>query len=219
MPHGTQGRVSRQINSARQRLASESGLPFSQLLDGNLVQQALAEDDISFRERLYTPGTTLWIFLSQVLDPMQCCLQAVLRFLAYRLAQGLAPCSSETGAYCQARQRLPEGVVKRLMLATGQQLHQREMPDAWRWKGRPVKLADGTTVSMPDTPENQQEDPQSGREFRRGGGLVLEGATGQVGRRHDRLHARYAGESTRVSPITQAKARRRLPLGTHGGAV
>lgn len=164
MPHGTQGRVSRQINSARQRLASESGLPFSQLLDGNLVQQALAEDDISFRERLYTPGTTLWIFLSQVLDPMQCCLQAVLRFLAYRLAQGLAPCSSETGAYCQARQRLPEGVVKRLMLATGQQLHQREMPDAWRWKGRPVKLADGTTVSMPDTPENQQEYPQSRRQ-------------------------------------------------------
>src|ERR1019366_986184 len=49
--------------------------------------------------------------------------------------------------------------------------------------------------------------------------LALEGATGQVGRRHDRLHARYAGESTRVSPITQAKARRRLPLGTHGGAV
>ncbi len=30
----------------------------------------------------------------------------------------------------------------------------------WRWKGRPVKLVDGTTVSMPDTPENQQQYPQ-----------------------------------------------------------
>jgi hypothetical protein len=164
MPHRTHGRVFRQINLARRRLASETGLPFSQLLDNELVERALAEDNVSFRDRLYTPCITLWIFLSQVLDPMQCCLQAVLRFLAHRLAQGAGPCSSETSAYCQARQRLPEGVVKRLMMATGQQLHQREMPDAWRWKGRGVKLADGTTVSMPDTPENQREYPQIRRQ-------------------------------------------------------
>jgi hypothetical protein len=91
-------------------------------------------------------------------------LQAVLRFLAYRTAQDLEPCSSETGAYCQARQRLPENTLKRLMQTTGQQLHEREMPEAWRWKGRAVKLADGTTVSMPDTPENQAAYPQSRRQ-------------------------------------------------------
>lgn len=160
MPHRTQGRLFRQINSAQQQLSAEPGLPFSQLLDGQVVKDALAEGDVAFRERLYSPCMTLWIFLSQVLDPMQCCLQAVLRFLAYRLAQDLEPCSSETGAYCQARIRLPESVVKRLMQLTGRQLHQREMPDAWRWKGRVVKLADGTTVSMPDTPANQQAYPQ-----------------------------------------------------------
>jgi hypothetical protein len=160
MPHRTHGRVFCQINSARQRLAAEPGLPFSQLLDAQVVKDALAESGVSFRDRLYTPCMTLWIFLSQVLDPMQCCLQAVLRFLAYRLAQGMEPCSSETGGYCQARQRLLESVVKSLMQVTGRQLHEREMPDAWRWKGRPVKLADGTTVSMPDTPENQKAYPQ-----------------------------------------------------------
>lgn len=160
MPHRTQGRVFCQINLAQQRLAGEAGLPFSQLLDAQVVKDALAEDGVSYRERLYSPCMTLWIFLSQVLDPIQCCLQAVLRFLAYRLAQGEDPCSSETGAYCQARLRLPESVVKRLMQLTGRQLHEREMPDAWRWLGRPVKLADGTTVSMPDTVANQQAYPQ-----------------------------------------------------------
>jgi Transposase DDE domain len=160
MHHRTQGRVFRQINSAQERLAGKAGLPFSQLLDATTVKTALADDGISFRERIYTPWATLWIFLSQVLDPNQCCLQAVLRFLAYRLAEGMDACSSETGAYCQARQRLPENVLKQLARTTGQQTHQREMPAAWRWKGRPVKVADGTTLSMPDTPANQQAYPQ-----------------------------------------------------------
>jgi len=35
-----------------------------------------------------------------------------------------------------------------------------EVPPAWNWQGRPIKLIDGTTVSMPDTPENQQRFPQ-----------------------------------------------------------
>jgi hypothetical protein len=34
-------------------------------------------------------------------------------------------------------------------------------PPAWRWQGRPVKLFDGTTVTMPDTPSNQEAYPQS----------------------------------------------------------
>jgi hypothetical protein len=158
--HRTRGRLSRQLHSARQRLAAAPGLPFSQLMDAQTIDDALAADGGTFRERLYPPCTTLWIFLSQVLDPMQCCLQAVLRFVAYRLAHELTPCSSETGAYCQARHRLPEGVVKRLMQETGRQVHDRAMPDAWRWKGRAVQLADGTTVSMPDTPANQAAYPQ-----------------------------------------------------------
>jgi hypothetical protein len=72
----------------------------------------------------------------------------------------LPACSSETGGYCQARKRLPEAVVKQLFRTTGKQLHQREMPEGWRWKNRSVKVADGTTVSMPDTAENQGAYPQ-----------------------------------------------------------
>lgn len=32
---------------------------------------------------------------------------------------------------------------------------------SWRWMGRPVRLVDGTTVTMPDTPANQRAYPQS----------------------------------------------------------
>ncbi len=160
MPHRTQGRVFRQINSAQERLCCESGLPFSQWLPREMIEAAMTQAGIVCREGLYTPWVTLWIFLSQVLDAKQCCLQAVLRFLAYRVSQDLPPCSSETGAYCQARKRLPESVAKELFRTTGKQLHEREMPASWRWQGRTVKLADGTTVSMPDTPENQEAYPQ-----------------------------------------------------------
>src|SRR3989344_8988765 len=33
-------------------------------------------------------------------------------------------------------------------------------PSAWRWRGPPVRLVDGATVAMPDTPENQALYPQ-----------------------------------------------------------
>lgn len=160
MPHRTHGRVFRQINSAQERLCCEPGLPFSQWLPREMIQAALTQAGVVGREGLYTSWVTLWIFLSQVLDAKQCCLQAVLRFLAYRVSQDLPACSSETGAYCQARKRLPESVAKELFRTTGKQLHEREMPEGWRWKGRTVKVADGTTVSMPDTPENQAAYPQ-----------------------------------------------------------
>jgi hypothetical protein len=38
---------------------------------------------------------------------------------------------------------------------------QARMPQAWRWYGRHVKLFDGTTVSMPDSAQNQAAFPQN----------------------------------------------------------
>jgi hypothetical protein len=75
------------------------------------------------------------------------------------VAQGEAPCSSNNKSYCNARRRLPEGFVRRLVHETGRLLHL-QSEEGWKWKGRSVKLVDGTTVSMPDTPENQKMYPQ-----------------------------------------------------------
>ena len=121
---------------------------------------ALKAEGAPFRDRLFAPFVTLWVFLSQVLDADPSCRQAVARWLAFRSAQGLAPCSPDTSAYCKARQRLPEGVLARLTRSTGQD-SMRAAPADWLWKGRRVHLADGTTVSMPDTPANQRAFPQA----------------------------------------------------------
>src|SRR5207248_1008611 len=93
------------------------------------------------------------------LDPDHSCRAAVRRFLAWRSSQQLPASSPDTGAYCKARGRLPEGVLARLTRHTGRHT-QDQAPPAWRWNGRLVKIVDGTTVSMPDTPSNQYAYPQ-----------------------------------------------------------
>jgi hypothetical protein len=76
------------------------------------------------------------------------------------VARGERPCTPKTDPYCKARQRLPESLFRRLTRETGRAVHA-QAPEDWRWKGRRVKIADGTTVSMPDTPANQRAYPQS----------------------------------------------------------
>jgi hypothetical protein len=73
--------------------------------------------------------------------------------------QGKPACCAETGAYCKARVRLSEEHLHGLLRATGSELH-RKTQAAWLWKRRRVKIADGTTVIMPDTEANQGEYPQ-----------------------------------------------------------
>jgi len=150
----------RQLPRLGQEFARAPGLPFADLLPDGQVEQALRDEHVSFRRRLFCPLVTVWVFLSQVLDPDHSCRAAVARFLAWRAARGLPACSADTGAYCKARSRLPEAVLARLARDTGRRC-QDEAPEGWRWNGRAVKVVDGTTVSMPDTPANQQQYPQS----------------------------------------------------------
>jgi hypothetical protein len=144
----------------RRQLVQAPGLPFADLLPPPQVEPARRAEGVSFRNRLFSPLVTLWVFLSQVLDPDHSCRAAVSRFLAWRAARGLTPCSADTGAYCKARSRLPEGVLARLTRQTGKRT-QDQSEGNWRWHGRAVKVVDGTTVSMPDTQENQEAFPQS----------------------------------------------------------
>src|SRR5687768_10571999 len=114
--------LSRQVESFLREFGQSSGLPFSDVLGTEQVHEVLASVGCFFRERLYTPLVTLWIFLSQVLDPDHSMRQAVARFLAFRVAQGWKPCSAETKAYGMARQRLPEEVLAKMTCVTGEQL-------------------------------------------------------------------------------------------------
>lgn len=159
MAHTTPTPRLRQVARRCCQLRETPRLPFADLLPDHLVEQAVRDERVCFRDRLFTPLATLWTFLSQVLDPDHSCRAAVARFCAWRAARSLRPCSTDTGAYCKARGRLPEGVLARLTRTTGQQV-QDQAPPTWTWNGRPVKVVDGTTVSMPDTLDNQQAYPQ-----------------------------------------------------------
>ena len=102
---------------------------------------------------------TLMTFLHQVASTAKSCLNAVAMASALRLALGLPDCSGNTGAYCKARLKLPEELFCRLTRDVASRLDQRT-PDAWRWRGRRVHVIDGTTVTAPDTPDNQEVYPQ-----------------------------------------------------------
>ena len=99
------------------------------------------------------------------------CQEAVARGICARVREGQAAGSANTGPYGKARARLPLGLVERLGHAVGQRLVAGQ-PGVWRWRGREVKLVDGTTVSMPDTKANPARFPQN-REQRAGLGFPL----------------------------------------------
>lgn len=113
----------------------------------------------AYRERLYTPTVTLSLFMAQVLSSDGSCQNTVNTFVVNRVFNGLEPCSTGTSAYCKARQSLPLEMVSGIARQTGGVLVE-HTPKTWHWRNRRVKLVDGTTVTMPDTPENQAVYPQ-----------------------------------------------------------
>ena len=149
----------RQIQFLQRQFLQDGDLPFTDVLSSQTISQALAESDVVWKERIYTPLVTLWVFLSQVLSEDHSCRAAVARLITHRLSRGQSSCSAETGAYCQAKKRLPEKFFAEIARETGQNLDESARSD-WLWKERRVYLFDGSTVSMPDTPENQNAYPQ-----------------------------------------------------------
>ena len=156
MVQSTRRRVRDQINLLRE----QPQLAFHDLLEEQAVNDALEAEEVSFRACIFTPLITLWTFLSQILSQDHSCREAVARLIAFLVARGEEPCAPETNTYCDARQRLPLGVITRLVRKSHDDM-EAKIPSDWTWKGRHCYLVDGTTVSMPDTKENQKCFPQS----------------------------------------------------------
>jgi hypothetical protein len=150
----------RKIDWFRRQFAQHASLPFSEVLPVQAVTSALETLGMHCYNSLYSPVTVLCLFLSQVIHPNPTLAATVESFLAWRLGQGMSPCSTDTGGYARARQRLPEALLAMLVRYTGTAADRAGLAP-WRWLGRTVKLFDGSTVSMPDTPENQAAYPQS----------------------------------------------------------
>ena len=156
-------RLQSSIFRFKQFVAEAPGAAMSEAIPLARLQSIVNLEVGSYRDRLYPPLTTLGLFIEQSLSADGACQDAVARYLSARHARDQAPCSLNTGPYCKARQRLPISLVEQLSATIGERLEQ-SAPSQWRWRGRRVKLLDGTTVSMPDTPANQAAYPQSGEQ-------------------------------------------------------
>jgi Transposase DDE domain len=143
----------------RQQGAQVEAVDFFNLLTGPELLQMTEALLPEHRERLYPPTETLSMFMMQALSDDGSCQKAVDGWAAQRAAEGLSVRSVNTGAYCKARQRLPIEMVRELARHTAKLLSERAL-SGWRWRGRCVKLVDGTGILMPDTAANQACYPQ-----------------------------------------------------------
>jgi len=158
--HDSRARQQKRIAQHADKTDSTS---FFNVLTGPELLSVVEDNLPAHRERLYHPTTTLAMFLSQTMNADASCQRAVNEVAVQRTVHGIKPCSTRTGGYCRARQRLPTEMVSALVRATGAEIT-RQCPSAWKWRGRAVKLVDGTTVTMPDTPANQRDYPQQTRQ-------------------------------------------------------
>jgi len=121
-----------------------------------LVQQ---EEGKHSRDRLWNLRLVFWTFLWQVAQAGASCREAIRQAQALCQSTSRRPPPDTKSPYCQARGVLP---LDRL-----QEIHDsvvREAQDGLAakdlWCGHEVLVADGSTVTAPDTPENQNAFPQ-----------------------------------------------------------
>jgi hypothetical protein len=155
----TTSNIPNRVQILKEKFTASVGLPFRDLLPEATIQEALNALEIKYRRRLFDPFVTLWAFLSQVLDADKSCHNAVTRVIAWLSGENVELPSQDTGAYCQARQRLSEKLLQQLFSKVARNL-QAKVTAKHLWCGRHVKVIDGSTVSMPDTAENQKIYPQ-----------------------------------------------------------
>jgi len=156
--HINRSTLSQQHRVQRYAATSDAFSFFNQLTSPELLD-TLESALPNHRERLFPPTETLSMFLAQALKTDRSCQNIVNDTAVKRLTNGLPQCSTKTGGYCKARQRLPLALVSEMVRCTGQ-LIVAKSPDKWRWHGRRVRLIDGTTVTLPDTQANQTAYPQ-----------------------------------------------------------
>ena len=125
----------------------------AQLLDATEIIGICQDVGYRFRQRVLDPVTTIHLFVIQILNG---------NFAMARLMDFTDRVFSEA-AYCKARCRLPLKVLETLLQRVGKALRP-AMDDTGRWRGHRTFHVDGSSFSMPDTPELQLEFGQPGKQ-------------------------------------------------------
>jgi len=144
---------------AKRKLAENPGAMFERVVSEGEVNEECTFLRHVWRDRIFTPLVTLWTFLGQVLSADSSCREAVARALSFLSRTKGLDASHDPSAYSVARQRLPEELLPRLTRLVAGKLEDKVGPDEL-WHGHRVKLLDGSSVNIPDTPGNQAAYPQ-----------------------------------------------------------
>jgi hypothetical protein len=120
-------------------------------LSADWIEKACRILGVAFRRRTLDPVTTLHVFLLQILHGNTAC----------TALPHLAGCAFSAAAYVKARCRLPLALFERLLERVGDALFG-EQQTTGRWRGHRTWLLDGSSFSMPDTPELQDRFGQPG---------------------------------------------------------
>jgi hypothetical protein len=129
-------------------------------LSAEAIEDFARQAGHDWRQSIWSPATTVLTFLLQVLDGAKTLRAAVAVLLTHLAARGQpALPSCDPSAYCQARRRLPFEVLTRLLGGVAERMGDL-VTAASGWRGRRVWMVDGSSVSMPDTPELQEAFPQ-----------------------------------------------------------
>ena len=110
------------------------------------------------RDRFYTQWRTFWCMLWQGFNPKVSGREVVRQLLALLALEGGPTLSGEDGAYCRAKARLPLAEFPKALAATAQAADRAATSDGLL-QSRRIKLADGSTLTLNDTPRNRHACP------------------------------------------------------------
>lgn len=150
---------SNEFKKLEEKFAQERGLPFRNVLSAEEINEAIEAEGLQYRYRIFTPIITIWAFLSQILSANGSCQETAGRVRAFFKKIGRKVKSVCASAYCQARERIPEALLARLVRNVANKTSA-QVSEERLWHGRRVVVVDGSTFFMPDTPANQQAFPQ-----------------------------------------------------------
>jgi Transposase DDE domain len=117
-----------------------------------------ASEKANSRDHHYTRWRTFWCMLWQSLNPNASGREVVRQLQALFILEDGPELSEEDGAYCRARARLPLEEFPKVLAAPATNADQLA-PALTLLQGRPIKGADGSSVTLPDLPKNRAAYP------------------------------------------------------------
>jgi hypothetical protein len=156
-PRSERQKLADQLAEIRRKSISQLAKCFTDFIPAQTLQPH--QSGAQSRRRLFSKENTFWGFFSQILNADGGCSEVVRKFHAFAASQSMMLPSASTSAYCQARLKLEEPDLESILAYTSKQLTQRGIDDVLQ--NRRVVVVDGTGISMPDIPENQQVWPQT----------------------------------------------------------